>query len=408
MTDFIEKWSEEFILEQEKKLSQLVIDQKINNVPDIVPNEYEGETVTVEQDDKSKGISCRNWCFTLNNPTVVDFDNLCGLTKNKDAKCNFVLFELEVAKSGTQHYQGYLEFKQNIRYTHIKKIFPTMHVACRRGTQGQAMSYCLKGYDTHSKDANNKGGSIYCFGKCHKDNQGCRNDLVDVLNAMKPFMTITRFMEENNNDKLTNMLNTWAKYPKFIEKYQRELEKKQARKRREVEVEIYYGESRSGKSRKAFYAENNLDFMRDDVFKLSVPKDSETIWYDGYEGETTLVLEEFYGNLPYNYMLELLEGNFMRLPVKGGFTYANWTKVIIISNQHPSKWYRNIKDKIAFKNRVKRVMYYLKDKEPEDVTQSYKDADIHKTVADINQQLINKRKIYKVADEVDITSFILN
>lgn len=65
-------------------------------------------------------------------------------------------------------------------------------------------------------------------------------------------------------------------------------------------------------------------------------------WWDGYDGEETLLIDEFYGQLKVSRMLALLDGYQCRLPVKGNFTYAQWTKVYITSNTKASEWYTNI------------------------------------------------------------------
>ena len=55
--------------------------------------------------------------------------------------------------------------------------------------------------------------------------------------------------------------------------------------------------------------------------------------------QTTISIDDFYGNMRYDYLLRLLDGTRQRLPVKGGFVYNNWQNVIITSNQHPAIFY---------------------------------------------------------------------
>ena len=38
--------------------------------------------------------------------------------------------------------------------------------------------------------------------------------------------------------------------------------------------------------------------------------------------------------------MRLLDGYKLQLPIKGGFTYARWRRVIITSNDHPDDWYK--------------------------------------------------------------------
>ena len=62
-------------------------------------------------------------------------------------------------------------------------------------------------------------------------------------------------------------------------------------------------------------------------------------WWDGYDGEEILLIDDFYGQVQVARMLHLLRGYQCRLPIKGGFTYAQWQKVYITSNNPPHEWY---------------------------------------------------------------------
>jgi len=49
------------------------------------------------------------------------------------------------------------------------------------------------------------------------------------------------------------------------------------------------------------------------------------------------------------------------LPVKGGFTYARWTKVYLTSNTHPDDWYGEtvpIAVKGAIRRRISKVEHF--------------------------------------------------
>jgi hypothetical protein len=94
---------------------------------------------------------------------------------------------------------------------------------------------------------------------------------------------------------------------------------------------VYHGPPGTGKTRKAL-EENKEYYLLDNS--------GGPVWFDGYEGEETLVIDDFYGWIKYNFILRLLDGHPCRLPIKGGFTYAGWTTVIITSNVHPDSWYK--------------------------------------------------------------------
>jgi len=79
----------------------------------------------------------RNWCFTINNPDD-SFDypsNLKMLIANR-----------ETASSGTQHYQGYAEFNTSVALSHLRNWNSRGHYEIRKGTQSQAIIYCVKDF----------------------------------------------------------------------------------------------------------------------------------------------------------------------------------------------------------------------------------------------------------------------
>ena len=109
------------------------------------------------------------------------------------------------------------------------------------------------------------------------------------------------------------------------------IKKKQSKQFRNVQVEIYVGEAGSGKTRKA------IEEAGDDYYILD---QSERVWFDGYDYEKTLIIDDFYGWIKYGQLLRILDGHQYRCEIKGGFKYAAWTKVIITSNAQPNEWYQ--------------------------------------------------------------------
>lgn len=62
-------------------------------------------------------------------------------------------------------------------------------------------------------------------------------------------------------------------------------------------------------------------------------------WFDGYCAHRTLVLDDFRGGLPLDFLLQLLDWYPVQLPVKGGHTPLHATRVVITSNTMPDDWY---------------------------------------------------------------------
>lgn len=66
------------------------------------------------------------------------------------------------------------------------------------------------------------------------------------------------------------------------------------------------------------------------------------MWFDGYQGQHTLILDDFSGDYcAFRYLLRLLDKYKLKVEIKGGFAWAVWTTVVITSNIHPVGWYHD-------------------------------------------------------------------
>ena len=116
--------------------------------------------------------------------------------------------------------------------------------------------------------------------------------------------------------------SNFIRYHSGIYKFKQIMLKKQTKKFRKVHVELIKGPTGCGKTKSAFETDPNL-------YKI---EGSQLNWFDGYEGEKTLLIDEYNNDVNITRLLNILDGYQLRLPIKGGFTYANWTKVIITTN----------------------------------------------------------------------------
>lgn len=266
----------------------------------------------------------RNYCLT-----IFDLEKLKGFKPDKTLMKYLALGPIEKApKTGKRHIHGYIELLKPTRVNRVKKLFndKTLHVEKRRGSQTQAIKYCFKEL--------NEGDRPFEWGKLSK--QGNRTDLENVANSIM-----------KNKGLFSTSLEypvTYIKYSKGMKELSRQVTKKNSQKWRAVNVEVYWGETGTGKTRKAM-DEN------EDIFKLDK---SNNLWWDGYEQEKCLLIDDFYGWISIGTMLNVLDGYKLRLEIKGSFTYANWDKVIITSNSHPKDWYTNVPEK-ALKALFRRI-----------------------------------------------------
>ena len=99
-------------------------------------------------------------------------------------------------------------------------------------------------------------------------------------------------------------------------------------------VEVHWGRTGTGKT--TYCIENHR----------SAYWPVDTRWFDGYNGEDTIVFDEFRGrqldepnSLSLANLLRLLDRGPFLAPVKGGFVHIRADKFIFTSNIDPKDWY---------------------------------------------------------------------
>lgn len=248
----------------------------------------------------------RNACFTLNNYTdeqVISVKEWCT------EYCTYAVIGKEVGKQGTHHLQGYLELRARKSFKVVLNALFKAHIEPRRGTAEQAADYCKK------DDAD-----AWQVGEMSK--QGARNDIFDAYEAIRS--------KKRKREVAEDFTLVDAKYHRALDRYRSLVEADDSAEFRKVTVEVYWGKAGSGKTRKA--VEENPG-----AYLINEP--ATNLWFDGYEGQDVIIIDDFSGWVKFRMLLKLLDGYQMRLPIKGGHTYARWTKVIITSNIEPSGWY---------------------------------------------------------------------
>lgn len=99
------------------------------------------------------------------------------------------------------------------------------------------------------------------------------------------------------------------------------------------EVIVYYGPANTGKSHRAH---------RDYPDAYEVMPNSGRQWWDGYDGEETILFDEFRGNLPYGELLSILSGGDLRGEVKGCTVILRHKRVVFTTNVKPEYWYKKL------------------------------------------------------------------
>lgn len=117
--------------------------------------------------------------------------------------------------------------------------------------------------------------------------------------------------------------------------------------RSNIKLFIYWGITGAGKSYRAFTEANEEGVP---VFY----KDADTKWWDGYRGETRVILDEFTGDIPLSTILAWVNWMPRTVEVKGGAVPLMATEFWFTSNTAPERWWPNRTDRSwnAFKRRI--------------------------------------------------------
>ncbi len=268
----------------------------------------------------------RSWCFT-------SFKDELKLAED-DQAFRYCIAATEICPdTNRRHFQGYLELHSPQRLGRVQRIIgdAVCHCEPRRGSREQARDYCRNlppkvGYISHTE-----------YG-IWRPGQGARCDLSEAKASVDNGLSYDEFQDR--------YYSISARYPRWVENYFARRLYHASRAWRNIETKLFWGPTGTGKTRKAIE-----DAGIDDLYIMPVPH-SGVVWFNDYRGQKSLLIDEFYGQVRYSFLLRLLDGHPMMLQVKGSFTYANWTTVYITSNKSWDEWYTTVPNVDALERRI--------------------------------------------------------
>ncbi|AGS36225.1 replication-associated protein [Circoviridae 15 LDMD-2013] len=277
----------------------------------------------------------RNVCFTLYNADPEDVaSKLSELVDNQDSWLRYAIFQEEKCpESDRLHLQGYLECTKPVRFGTLKDFLgSTVHLERRRGNRQQARDYCRK-EETRVR------GPWEC-GDWNANKQGQRTDL-DAIREM----VVAGATEESIADEY---FGTWARNHRAIARYKFLKSKPRDFKPRVI---IRWGVAGSGKTRGVYDTHETAV-----VYNVPRPNGG-TVWFDGYDPSVheVVLLDDFYGWLPWSMLLQMLDRYPMSVPKKGSTCNFRAKFIYITSNADPETWYDYSKPGIEFEALKRRV-----------------------------------------------------
>jgi len=253
-------------------------------------------------------MSAKNWVFTINTPTDQDAQTL------DNVEVTFIIYQFE--QVDTLHIQGYVQFPVRKTLTQVKRLLSNRgHYEVARGSPQQCIAYC-------SKEESRVRGP---YERGTVSLPGARSDIQSFITSIKELKTDAILIEDHPNEFL--------KYHKAIDRIRNSAVGKRTWP---MEVSVYWGASGSGKTRRA------LEEAGEDAYFVSKGDQTHAVWWDGYTGQDAIIIDDFYGWLPWSFMLRLLDRYPFSVQLKGSYREITSTRIYITSNQPPETWYKRV------------------------------------------------------------------
>lgn len=296
----------------------------------------------------------RNWTWTFfpkeGRATIAE------MKERLEAETEYSIFGEEKTKEGELHLQGYSHLKNAKTFSAFKKLLDkTINLRESLGSPERNRIYCSKGeiskeeWEELKENGPNYGKNAIVWSCGTMPKQGIRTDIHELRDACESAVALCDIITKDD------VVVPLAKYQRFAQMVHTSALKARTREFRKLQVIVHWGKTGTNKTRIPY---DKGAF----VWEPSAPE-----WWDGYDGEEILLIDEFYGQLKPARLLHLLDGYQLRLPIKGGFTYAQWTTVYITSNVPPEEWYKDIPEQVkeALARRITCVKEFKKRALPE-------------------------------------------
>lgn len=225
--------------------------------------------------------------------------------------------------TGKFHLQGYLELDSPVRFTTLQRRWPGVHLESRKGSQQQAIDYCKKD------------GKWMEYGDPKQ--QGKRKDIDDLIEAVNEGIPMSEIAK--------SAPGTFIKIHKGLGAYRFAIQGDRTEK---PFVEWRWGPTGTGKTRGAFEKHADSIFIKDG-----------TPWWDGYENQRAVLIDDFDGKWPYRDLLRLLDRYPYQGQIKGGYVKMN-SPFIYITCEHPPSHFWSGNELAQVARRLDHVTYVTK------------------------------------------------
>lgn len=305
----------------------------------------------------SNDTMARSWFCVLNNPqehgyigTPEEITERIADEWVKDNPQRSCAIAYCISANGNHHLHKVLEDVKNMRFSAVKKVFPSIHMEPTKGTKEQAEDYINK----RGRFAEKGEQVLYIARRGEiKGAQGQRRDLEVIEDLIQ---------QGNTPFEILSMSLSYRRYEKYIRDAYYDKRYRETPRKREVNVVWHVGSSGSGKSYTQIllsekYGESEVYVVTD----YDHP-------FDKYNGERILLLDEFRGQVKFCVFMTWLDKYRVQLGCRYSNCYALWAEVHICTVMPPESVYKKMVEDFQvydtyeqLRRRINFVVYHYRE-----------------------------------------------
>lgn len=293
----------------------------------------------------------RKYQLTFNNPLEYGFNHEMINNTMKNFNYSYYCLCDEIGtEEHTLHTHLYFVCENAIRFSKVKKLFPSAHIETAKGSSQDNRDYIRKEgkYLNSEKKETNLIDTFEEYGtlpleRAEKYLNVSEQVLVMIDNGFSNNDIIHKFPSYINKIPQLNQTRETIKFDEYKNVW------------RDIEIIYISGDTNTGKTRSVME-----QFGYENVCKITNYKNP----FDNYNGQDVILFDEFRSSLPVGDMLQYLDGYPCPLPCRYADKVACFTKVYIISNIDLNEQYPNVqisepKTWNAFIRRINKVLKFV-------------------------------------------------
>lgn len=219
--------------------------------------------------------------------------------------CKYLKGQQEIGENGFHHWQVLVHFTKKTRLNSVRETFGPFHAEPTKSIAAEAYVW---------KDDTRVEGTQFELG-----NKSTKRNSPEDWDRVWVAATEGRVMDIPADIRM----RSYSTINRIREDYTRPLP------RNTVKARCFVGISGSGKTHRAYEESGGEVYWKDPTNK----------WWDGYKGETHVIIDEFRGNIDLSLLLRWLDKYPCTVEVKGGTRSLCATHFWITSNRTPLKWF---------------------------------------------------------------------